>query len=250
MNGNEKGDLSSESLGLKLDPGDDHYRAYVGPPMDYDLVAAMTFNLLIALGCRQQHKVLDVGCGSLRVGRLLIPYLNKHGYAGIEPHGWLIKEGIERETGEDQVRIKEPRFHISDNAAELIKDQTRYDFVIAQSIFSHCGLDLLQAWLAQFAELIADNGTAVVTYIDGTEDTDAKGWVYPGCVNFTGQTMARLAREHSLEFVPLRWRHPRQQWALLAKREFDAARFQNKTLGWDDCFDWFSSRRQEPQSND
>lgn len=246
MSDTAKGGPAIESLGLELTPGHEHYRAYVGPPTDYDLVAAMTFSLLVALGCRQQHKVLDIGCGSLRVGRLLIPYLNKRGYAGIEPNEWLVKEGIEREIGEDQVRIKEPRFHFSDNAAALIKDQTEYDFVIAQSIFSHCGIDLLEAWLAQFAQLIADDGTSVVTYLDGPTDTDATGWVYPGCVTFTQRTMERLAREHSLEFVPLLWRHPRQRWALLAKRGFDAARFHDRTLAWDDCLDWISSRGQRP----
>ena len=37
-----------EDLGLGLAPGEHHYRAYVEPPEDYDLIAAMTFNLLKA----------------------------------------------------------------------------------------------------------------------------------------------------------------------------------------------------------
>jgi len=48
-------DLPQESLGVGLKPGDAHYRAYVGPPEDYDLIAAMTFNLLTTLGLRQHH---------------------------------------------------------------------------------------------------------------------------------------------------------------------------------------------------
>src|SRR5207302_381599 len=58
-----------ENLGLGLKPGDPHYRAYVGPPEDYDLIAAMTFNLLTTLCLRQHHSLLDIGCGSLRIGR-------------------------------------------------------------------------------------------------------------------------------------------------------------------------------------
>src|SRR5512143_3978771 len=95
-----------EDLGLGLKPGDPQYRAYVGPPEDYDLIAAMTFNLLTSLGLRQHHSVLDVGCGSLRIGRLLIPYLNAGRYTGIEPERWLVEEGIRRETGRDQVWLK------------------------------------------------------------------------------------------------------------------------------------------------
>ena len=81
---------SSDALGLELKAGDMQYRAFVGPPEDYDLISAMVFNLLTCLGLRQHHKVLDIGCGSLRCGRLLIPYLNKGNYFGVEPNKWLV----------------------------------------------------------------------------------------------------------------------------------------------------------------
>ena len=97
-----------EDLGLGLKPGDPQYRAYVGPPEDYDLIAAMTFNLLTTLGLRQHHSLLDIGCGSLRIGRLLIPYLNRGKYFGVEPNEWLVDEGIRRELGETLVQIKRP----------------------------------------------------------------------------------------------------------------------------------------------
>src|SRR2546422_11581232 len=106
---------NGESLGAGLKPGDAHYRAYVGPPEDYDLIAAMTFNLLTTLGLRQHHSLLDVGCGSLRIGRLLIPYLNRGKYFGIEPNEWLVDEGISRELGKSLVGIKRPTFFFFDS---------------------------------------------------------------------------------------------------------------------------------------
>src|SRR6476469_2956387 len=141
-----------EDLGLGLKPGDPQYRAYVGPPEDYDLISAMSFNLLTHLGLRQHHQVLDIGCGSLRVGRLLIPYLNRGGYTGLEPNEWLVHDGIANEVGEDQVRIKQPNFVFAETAAGLIAEGRRYDFMLAQSIFSHTGPDLLDRWLAEAAE--------------------------------------------------------------------------------------------------
>ncbi len=48
--------------GLKV--GAHHYRAYIGPACDYDLISAMVFNLLTCLGLKDSHRVLDVGCGS------------------------------------------------------------------------------------------------------------------------------------------------------------------------------------------
>src|SRR5260370_6583473 len=60
-------------LGLGLRSVDSHYRAYVGLPDDYDLSAAGAFQLLRLLGLRQHHRLVDVGCGSLRCRRLFSP---------------------------------------------------------------------------------------------------------------------------------------------------------------------------------
>ena len=110
-----------ENLGLGLKPGDSHYRAYVGPPEDYDLIAAMTFNLLTTLGLRQHHSLLDIGCGSLRIGRLLIPYLNRGKYFGIEPAEWLVAEGIKQELGETVVQTKQPTFFFTDSPETVVR---------------------------------------------------------------------------------------------------------------------------------
>src|SRR5438093_164793 len=129
-----------EDLGVGLKPGDPHYRAYVGPPEDYDLIAAMTFNLLTTIGLRQHHSLLDIGCGSLRIGRLLIPYLNRGKYFGVEPNQWLVEEGIKREIGETLVATKGPTFLLTDSPEMVIETKVSFDFALAQSIFSHCGL--------------------------------------------------------------------------------------------------------------
>ena len=79
-----------EGLRINEPIGSHHYRAFVGLPQKYDLVAANQFCILTTLGLRENHKLLDIGCGSLRGGRLFIPYLLPNGYYGIEPEKWLI----------------------------------------------------------------------------------------------------------------------------------------------------------------
>ena len=74
-----------KTLGIDLPAGNLHYRAYVGPPEKYDLLGALQFQVLTNLGLREYHKLLEVGCGSLRVGRLLVPYLIDGNYYAIEP---------------------------------------------------------------------------------------------------------------------------------------------------------------------
>lgn len=222
----------NESLGLGLKPGDSHYRAYVGPPEDFDLIAAMTFNLLTTLGLRQQHSLLDVGCGSLRIGRLLIPYLNKGKYFGIEPNEWLVQEGIKREIGETLVQIKNPKFFFSDSPATLSRAGVPFDFAVAQSIFSHCGLDLIAQWLSGISQSLAETGALVATFLPGKEDSPRSGWIYPECVNFKPATLKQLAAEAGLRFEMLNWKHPRQEWALFAKPGFDTEWLRNKPLTW------------------
>src|SRR5205809_7539332 len=89
-----------ENLGLGLKPGDSHYRAYVGPPEDYDLIAAMTFNLLTTLGLRQHHSLIDIGCGSLRLGQLLIPCLNPGKYFRVAPDSGVESGGLQPQIGD------------------------------------------------------------------------------------------------------------------------------------------------------
>src|SRR5579859_2289209 len=124
-------------------PGDDHYRAYVGPPRDYDLISAITFNLLTSAGLRQQHRLLDIGCGSLRSGRLFIPYLDAGNYVGVEPNAWLVQDGILNETGEDIIRLKRPVFSHACTLAEF-REPLQLDYAVAQSIFSHASLRIVE----------------------------------------------------------------------------------------------------------
>ena len=221
-----------ESLGAGLKPGDAHYRAYVGPPEDYDLIAAMTFNLLTTLGLRQHHSLLDVGCGSLRIGRLLIPYLNREKYFGVEPNKWLVEEGIKRELGEALLEIKRPSFFFSNSPEAILQAKISFDFAVAQSIFSHCGMDLIKGWLSAISRSLAEDGALVATFLPGEKDFPGKGWVYPECVNFKPATMRQAAAEAGLRFELLDWKHPRQTWALFAAPKFDSGWFKNKTLTW------------------
>ena len=221
-----------EDLGAGLKPGDPHYRAYVGPPEDYDLIAAMTFNLLTTLGLRQHHSLLDVGCGSLRIGRLLIPYLNRGKYFGIEPAEWLVAEGIRQELGETVVQTKRPTFFFSDSPETVVHAKVSFDFALAQSIFSHCGLDLIRGWLAAVSRSLADDGGLVATFLPNDEDSPRSGWVYPDCVSYRPATLERAAADANLRFEILDWKHPRQTWALFAAPKFDSTWFKNQPLTW------------------
>lgn len=226
-----KREIDQADLGEGLVPGADHYRAFVGPPEDYDLVSAMTFGLLTSLGLRQHHAVLDVGCGSLRVGRLLIPYLNRGCYTGIEPKRWLVEEGVAKECGKEQIAIKEPIFIFSADPRR-IDTSARFDFALAQSIFSHAGIDVISGWLEMLSEQLEGDGALVATFIEGDEDHSSPGWFYPRCVSYRRETMSRLAAKYGFRFRVLDWRHPRQTWCLFEKADFASDWMDGSSLSW------------------
>jgi len=213
-----------------LEAGSDHYLAYVGPPDQYDLMGATQFRLLTTLGLRSFNRLLDFGCGSLRAGRLLIPYLDRGNYHGLEPNTWLIEDAIARQLGQDLIALKWPHFHAFDDfRAE--RCGVDFDFILAQSIFSHCGLDLVERVLTGFAQALARSGLALATIIHpgpSNAEFTGSGWVYPEVVALAPLTVAEIAARVGLYGRALPWFHPRQTWYALARdparvppREYD-----------------------------
>ena len=198
-----------------LKAGDRHYRAFVGPPAGYDILAALQFNLLTTLGLRETHSVLDIGCGSLRAGRLLIPYLLPERYCGLEPEEWLLREGIENEVGNDLVRIKKPTFaHNPD--FDLSAFGRRFDFILAQSIFSHATARQIATCFRHCAKCLNPSGLIAATFVLGGEDYTGSEWVYPGCVRYTEAGMRKMAADAGLCMRIIEWPHPEQNWMLLS----------------------------------
>ncbi|MGH7055211.1 MAG: class I SAM-dependent methyltransferase, partial [Stellaceae bacterium] len=194
--------------------------AFVGPPDEYDLMGATQFRLLTALGLRDHHRLLDFGCGSLRAGRLLILYLQRGHYHGLEPNAWLIEDAIARQLGRDLVGLKWPHFHaFTDFRADRCGSD--FDFILAQSIFSHAGSDIVECALGGFRRALARSGLALATFIHpgqgGVTESAASGWVYPGCIAYSPAAISAMIERSGLSGRALPWFHPRQTWYALAR---------------------------------
>jgi SAM-dependent methyltransferase len=209
------GDLEPEA---PLKTGDHDYRAFVGPPDQYDVMGATQFSLLYALGMRSDHRLLDIGCGSLRAGRLFIAYLNPGGYAGLEPNAWLVEDAIEKELGREVLALKAPVF--VHNQEFDISGLGSFDFIVAQSIASHTGPTMTKELLRTIRRGLVPTGCAVVTFMHSRRsDNSTEGWFYPTCVLYRRQTIEQWCREAGLKGVALAWFHPRQTWWLLVPEE-------------------------------
>ncbi len=201
-----------------------HHRAFVGQPERYDLAAASQFALLFMLGLREQHRLLDFGCGSLRLGRLVIPYLQPDRYFGIEPEARLVESGFEQELGQDIRAIKRPRFDTNaDYQVDVFGE--KFDFVIAQSVFTHTGAALTAKGLKAFAGSLAPGGLIVANWLLGMETegppVETTEWVYPECVEFLPDRIQRLAAEAGLKTMACPWAHPELYWFVMAREDAD-----------------------------
>jgi hypothetical protein len=192
--------------GLEQGPGSRHYRAWVGAPQTYDLFSHMQFSLMTLLGLRQDHALLDIGCGSLRGGKLFLVYLLPDRYHGIEPEEWLVKEGLDRELGEEIVRAKRPRFRYS---ADFPCGDfgVKFDYVLAQSIFSHASVAQIGKCLREVRAAMKPEAIFAASFLEGEVDHAGDSWVYPGCVRYRASTIERLAADAGLACRRLDWFH-------------------------------------------
>lgn len=191
----------------------EEYRAHIGIVEYYDVLSAIQFNLLTALGLREGHTLLDVGCGSLRAGRLFIPYLRPGHYFGIEPLPWLVQEGIDKEIGAAMVEIKRPTI-LNDENFTLTGFGREFDFIIAQSIFSHTSQAQIRRCLSEAKKVLKPGGIFAATYFEAPANYEGDNWVAKA--TYTRDRMRELVEEQGLAMSPIEWRHPDpQQWILI-----------------------------------
>lgn len=177
------------------------YQRHAGSNWDFD--AATQFALLFFLGLRQDHYLLDIGCGSLRAGRLFIPYLLPGHYHGIEPHQWTIDVALAEELGADLLRIRRPVLS-NDAGFNLSAFGRRFDFLLAHSIFTHTTQAQVRKCLTEAAGVLEPEGIFATTYAEGPDYTGGE-WAWPNCITYQPATLARFVEEVGLAASHLDW---------------------------------------------
>jgi len=180
-------------------------------------MAAMQFNLLTYLGLRAHHYLLDIGCGSLRAGRLFIPYLNVGHYFGTEPEQWLLRQGIDKEVGQSLIEIKQPRF--SSNSEFLLTEfEQDFDFILAQSIFSHASQAQIRTCLMQAKKVMKPGALFAASFFQDLRNYAGNQWTVKA--TYTLDRMKELVGEAGLSCDALDWPHTDfQTWLLIGHQE-------------------------------
>lgn len=194
------------------------YRESVGKKEQYDILGALQFNLLTSLGLKENHKLLDIGCGPLRVGRLFIQYLSPNNYYGIEPNKWMIDQAIEKEIGKDILEIKKPNFNYNEDFDLKVFKNTKFDFILAHSIFSHSSKKQLIKSFRQITFILKDKGKFIFTFFKGKENNKEKDYIYFKGVKYRLDFIKNELNKNNLTCIILKINSPNKQTYIKSER--------------------------------
>ncbi len=186
------------------------HREYVGGM--WDEIGQLQLGFLTAHGLQPHHYLLDIACGSLRLGVKAIPLLECGHYLGIDKEVGLVRAGLEIELDQGVRAAKQPRVIVSDSF-EFEKLGHQADFAIAQSLFSHFPAPLIHACMAKLLPNLHSDGVFYATYFEA--QAKIRNPDRPHDHGFFAYTKAEMcefgtANGYTAHYIG-DWNHPRGQ---------------------------------------
>ena len=152
----------------------------VGP--SWEKIGKLQFDYLVALGMKPHHRMLDIGCGTLRGGRHAIRYLDSGNYTGMDLSPKAIEYGHQL-VEEEGLCDKRPRLLVSANKDLKFSefDGETFDFLMAQSVFTHLKPEHIEECFRHIVGIMDAGSIFSFTYNQAStrEQTGQKSFVYP-----------------------------------------------------------------------
>lgn len=189
------------------------HRSYVGGNDQYwDEIGRLQFEFLVKNGLNESTVLLDIGCGSLRGGRLFINFLAEKNYLGIDKEISLLILGVANELGIDVYLEKKPEF-VTSGDFEFNKFSKIPDMAIAQSLFTHLTHTDISLCLKNLHEFVNEGFVLFATYFPSeTLASNPSRSHSHACFHYTVNEIWALAQRAGFEFENIGdWGHPRGQ---------------------------------------
>ncbi len=180
---------------MRSDTARSHEAAVGGRTHDWWLrMGQMQFDYLVTHGLKPADRMLEIGCGDLRAGRLFIDYLDAGNYYGIDisPDILLAAQTTLAEAG---LQDKLPHLALVRDLKLAFLPAAYFDVVHAHSVFSHSPIGVIDECLANVGRVMTPAGLFDFTF-DRTEG--AEHHVLREDFYYRTQTLTDLAASHGL----------------------------------------------------
>ena len=184
----------------------------------WDGIGKLQFDFMTANGLTPDSTLLDVGCGTLRGGRLFIRYLNPNRYNGIDISPAAI-EYAKTLIRHERLVERHPRLLVSYNRDLRFREfaDESFDFILAQSVFTHLQQEHIEECFKHIGNIMTPTSSFFFTYNEAgrLEQRTVKDFSQP--FSF----FVALAAKHGflLEDLSHNYDHPRGQKMLKLTRK-------------------------------
>lgn len=192
------------------------HRLYIGGM--WEKIGRLQLDFLLSKGLKPSNYLLDIACGSLRLGVKVIPYLEAGHYLGIEKEAGLVSAGLRKELPETVWKEKQPNIVIS-SSFEFEKLNQKASFAIAQSLFSHLPVDLIDSCFKKLNPVMTDDGVFYATF-NLAKRQQRQTWKEYGDFAYTRDEVCHFGSAHGFSSNYIgNWNHPRHQVIVEYKKQ-------------------------------
>jgi hypothetical protein len=134
---------------------------------------------LLENGLTPESKVLDMGCGCLRVAHWVVRFLDPGCYFGIEPARERVECGLNYLFTPDELGRKRPQFDFNASFDSSVFGTT-FDFFLAGSIWTHASKPQIETMLDEFVRHTRQTGVFLASYLpakSAKDDYNGDQWV-------------------------------------------------------------------------
>lgn len=139
----------------------------------WDEISQKLFETCIEHGLHPNMKLLDVGCGPLRVGIKLIDYLNTGNYYGIDANANHLDIGLNIEVPNYNLKEKIviENFTITDKF-DIEHYKTCFDMILVSGVFTHLTLNHFMLFMEQIKNSTKKGSKIITTFWICDEEHD------------------------------------------------------------------------------